>query len=203
MLSILTTTPLRFGWGDAIGISGVATDPCERSRGLGKALIERVLAAAEEAREAPAALFARDPRLYERCGFETADLVVQGPLVCSPDEPLERLSDDEVHAIYARWAAIAPDRLVRDPQRWRYWQWRLRHCEPHGEGYICLESGLTREAIVEPGLPAWPVPPQTEWIGLRMLTDALQVPLATRTEGMALMTYRFPSPPVMFMTDQF
>ena len=43
MLSILTTTPLQFGFGKAFGIAGVATEESARGRGLGGQILGRVL----------------------------------------------------------------------------------------------------------------------------------------------------------------
>ncbi|PNA17660.1 hypothetical protein C1X78_26005, partial [Pseudomonas sp. MPR-R1B] len=75
MVSVLTTTPLLFGWGPAIGIAGVATAVNRRREGHAGRLIEQVLRAAARDGEGPALLLAKDVALYERLGFEPIDRV--------------------------------------------------------------------------------------------------------------------------------
>lgn len=204
MASILTTTPLTFGWGRAIGIAGVGTRKGYERQGLGQALVEAVLDQAQRDGEGPAILFAHDVRLYERCGFRLIDRVIRGQLVvdASVDHP-DELPCEEVRPIYDAWSEQHPSRLRRDESRWRFWNWGLRCCEPVRGGYLCVEPSLVREAVIEPGLPAWPVVPGTEWVGLQSLATDLGVPLASSTEHLLLMGRGFPEPPLMFMTDQF
>ena len=70
IVTILTTTPLKFGWGDALGISGVATAPQGRNRGLAGSLLNFVLEQAKVRSFDVCFLFARQETLYERCGFQ-------------------------------------------------------------------------------------------------------------------------------------
>ncbi|MFQ3677072.1 MAG: GNAT family N-acetyltransferase, partial [Fimbriimonadaceae bacterium] len=81
MVSILTTVPLSFGWGDAIGIAGVATAPPERGKGRAGALVRFVVQNAFDLGCRSAYLFARQTAVYERVGFEVIDRVVRAPLI--------------------------------------------------------------------------------------------------------------------------
>lgn len=204
MASVLTTSPLQFGWGRAVGIAGVATDPAHRRKGLASLLLERVLQAAEEAGEGPAMLFAHEHTLYSRLGFELVDEVVRGPLLCSaPPEPGRVLSNSEALRLYDRWSSQSPDRLVRDEAGVRRWSWSHRHCEEVGGGYVCVEPGMVREAWL-PGSPSrWPFPQGTEWVGLSGVAASDDVPVRSRSRELLVMARGFPSPPQMFMTDQF
>ncbi|MCW5940052.1 MAG: GNAT family N-acetyltransferase [Fimbriimonadaceae bacterium] len=202
--SILTTTGLEFGWGRAIGIAGVATDPVHRGRSLARHLIEEVLQAAEAAGEGPAILFAQNRDLYLRCGFEEVDEVVRGPIEADLDsEPGEPIGLEEVRQLYARWAAESPERLVRTQARWEYWVWSYRPAERFGPGYICVEPSLVREAVPLHHSDRWPVSPGTEWVGLRRVIKALSVPVGPTSHELVLMGRGLPGPVQMFMTDQF
>jgi GNAT superfamily N-acetyltransferase len=203
MRAILTTTGLRFGWGRAIGIAGVCTDPAHQGKGLAGRLLEHVLADAEAVGEGPALLFAHRTELYARHGFTVLDEVVRGRVKSRGAPPSEPVPDDRVRAAYEAWAAADPDRLVRDPGRWRYWSWTLRLCEPFGDGYLCAEPQLLREAVPGKGAEAWPVPSGTEWYGLRSVTEALDVPVSSPRPELLLMGRGVTGRPQMFMTDQF
>lgn len=204
MASILTTTPLRFGWGNAIGIAGVATHPERQTSGHAQRLIEHVLDVAVSRNEAPAVLFAHRSTLYERCGFVELDRVVRGDIRSTGDVVTQPSLDlRDVQTIYNRWSAESDNRLVRDARRWSYWQWVYRTCEPSGRGYVCHEPKLCREAVFPEHETAWPVQPGTEWIGLRSVTRAVGVPLATERDELILMGRGLTRIPELFMTDQF
>ncbi len=202
--SILTTTPLVFGWGRACGIAGVATRPAARNRGLSSKLLEAALEHADAQGERACLLFARDERLYAKAGFEVIDFVVKGEVRSSRtffDE--EPLGEATVRRVYDQWASMSPNRLKRDDQRWKFWQWSMRICEPYDSGYLCLEVAQIREAILMSKQAAWPVSPGTEWMGLKTVTEEIGVPLITCSQEMMLMGYRVPSSVQMFLTDQF
>lgn len=204
LVTILTTVPLTFGWGRAIGIAGVATLPEFRGQGLAEAMLRTVLAQAETDGEGPALLFAHETTVYRRVGFELMDTVVRGTLIGSDLAPAQPFSGQQVREMYAAWSAQDPDRLVRDARRWQYWEWFTRTCEAVGPGYLCLEPPLVREALGIPtGLSAWPVPAGTDWLGLKSMTDQLGVPLLHQKQELMLMARGFSRPPQMFMTDQF
>ncbi len=201
--SILTTTPLLFGWGKAVGIAGVATKPKFRRNGYAEELISETLRHGLLKQENAALLFATKKHLYERCGFKVIDEVVRGFLRESvPEQIPEPLSVPKVQAIYNAWASQDPHRLIRDDQRWTAWNWMHRVCEPFGDGYLCLEANLLREAIVTENSP-WPVNLGTEWIGLRNMTRDLRVPIGATRQETWLLGKGFDQPPQMFLTDQF
>lgn len=204
LISILTTTPLKFGWGCGVGIAGVATRDAWRGRGLAEDLLNTVLEHGRLAGEAPAMLFARDARLYERLGFAVTDIVIKGEVVSEgivPESTVMPLA--EVQAAYSAWSAADPARLVRDGRRWELWTWSMKHCEPRQGGYVCVEPALLREAILPPGLEKWPVHPGTVYFGTESLAQVMGVPLTHRRQDLLVMTRGFPSQPQMFMTDQF
>lgn len=204
MAAVLTTSPLRFGWGRAIGVAGVATDPAYRRRGLASRLLEAVLGRAEEAGEGAAMLFAHDTSLYRRLGFELVDEVVRGPLHCAPPPgPGRSLDTEEALAMYARWASASPSRLVRDGTGVLRWSWSHRQCEALGGGYACIEPGQVREAWFPERLARWPFPPGTEWVGLSGVAASDEVPVRSRARELYVMARGFQDPPQMFMTDQF
>ncbi|MER3495902.1 MAG: hypothetical protein C4320_03305, partial [Armatimonadota bacterium] len=125
MVSCLTTRPLEFGWGRAVGIAGVATLPERQREGRAGQLMERVLRENERAGEGPALLFAHRTELYEKLGFERLDRVVRATVRrTTADAPPAAVS--AVKARYDAWAARSPERLRRDDRRWAYWQWRSR-----------------------------------------------------------------------------
>ncbi len=205
MKSILTTTPLDFGWGRAIGIAGVGTDDSARGKGYAETLLREVLSQSEQSGEGPAILFAHKTVLYERVGFEVLDHVVKGAIRVSDPRPWgQGLPLAEVQSRYAEWASQDEARLRRDERRWRYWQFVYRECLDMGRrGYIGCEASLCREAIVEEATHAWPVHHGTEWYGLRSMAKVVGVPLLEEKEELILMGRHFPSLPQMFMSDQF
>ncbi len=204
MVSILTTTPLLFGDGKAIGIAGVATVPEARGRGLAEKLLREVVAMAQAAGEGEVMLFAKQTSVYERCGFEVIDTVVKGPIASlgAPDDP-EDMGYDDVERAYTAWSLQHHRRLRRDAPRWNLWTYNLKVCEPIGEGYFCFEGTMIREALVGTNHVAWPVPPGTEWYGLANMTEQLGIPGNFQFADLYLMAIGSPGPPQMFMTDQF
>ncbi|HEY0866868.1 MAG TPA: GNAT family N-acetyltransferase [Fimbriimonas sp.] len=203
MVSILTTTPLEFGWGRAIGIAGVATHPKRRSEGYATTLMRRVLKEHEKRGEGRALLFARDARVYDRIGFETLDRVLRGPVRLRPEEAADTVEPADVKALYNEWAKGHPDRLRRDELRWQYWNWHYRTCTYFQGGYLCHEVGSLREAIFETPQEALPLPTGTEWFGTAFMTDQLGIPVHDAKVELYLMGYNVPGLPQMFMTDQF
>lgn len=204
MVSILTTVGLEFGWGKAIGIAGVATRKDVQRRGYAARLLDQVLTCAASAGETGALLFAKNPSLYSKCGFEVRDEVLRGPIQTSPErEPFELLEFNDVQERYNRWSLQDPNRLVRDDRRWGYWRWNLRVCTAVGDGYICTEAGVVREIVADKPIRDWSLPAGTEWLGLRSMADRLAVPLRGAQHDLHLMVRNVPGQPQMFMTDQF
>jgi len=203
IVSILTTTPLDFGWGKAIGIAGVATAIDRRGEGLGQKLLEHVLDASNRAGEGPALLFAHETELYRRVGFEHIDDVVRGQVAVEPVDWPAPLEFDQVRVAYDAWAKADSERLIRDDQRWRFWNWVLRTCEPVGEGYICIEPNVVREVVGIGHRECWPGTGRLDWVGLRSMSEHLQVPVSNPKPELMLMARGFRNPPQMFMTDQF
>jgi predicted acetyltransferase len=204
MLSILTTTPLQFGFGSTIGIAGVATHPRARHKGLAKELLTEVLRHAKESQEGSCLLFARDTRLYEQIGFCSLDTVIRGKIRSTPKmQDLEPASIEQILSTYTAWADAHPLRLKRDSKRWRFWFFLRKTCLSHQNGYLCFERNTIREALLDPQLSYWPLGPQFEWVGLKHLTQELNVPVVNPTVEMTLMGYEFSNHPQMFMTDQF
>jgi GNAT superfamily N-acetyltransferase len=204
MLSILTTVPLEFGWGKAIGIAGVATAKNWQRQGYAGQLLLRVLRESADVGEGKVLLFARDTRLYRRLGFEVLDDVVRGTIDAEAEQevPLS-LEFERVRDLYDSWAAGDQNRLRRDEVRWNYWRWNLRICTPFERGYMCFEGGVVREVVL-PGPPSrWELPPETEWLGLSTMADRLRVPLKSSTVDLHLMGFHVPALPQFFMTDQF
>jgi len=202
MVSILTTTPLEFGWGRAVGIAGVATRESKRGEGFASRLLQRVLRDSERAGEAPTLLFAQDRKLYERNGFEPLVEIVRGVVRGEPqeDDPGELLDPEEVEARYAAWANESPDRLRRDAQRWGFWRWNYRLASEITGGYLCYEPSVVREAIGT-GAPA--ALAGVEWFGSTLVADELGLEFSRATIELTLMGHRVPGVPQMFMTDQF
>jgi len=201
--SILTMTPLRFGFGPAQGISGVATLPEFRHQGNGHTLLRASMEANEAQGCSVFMLFAHRLDLYAEMGFAHLDDVIRAPLVTTRYEVLEFASTVRVKDHYDRWANARPDRLIRDETRWDFWKWTPRCCEEFAGGYLCSEASLVREAVVpEPAL-AWPVPPGAEWLGLRSVTEAENVPIGPSRHDLYYMVRGIDTPPQMFMTDQF
>jgi GNAT superfamily N-acetyltransferase len=208
MISILTTTPLQFGWGKAYGIAGVATKLDRRGEGHASKLLERVHRESARWGETGALLFAKDVSLYGRNGFESIDAAVRGRVVgdLAPESPPQAapLENDSIEEIYNRWAEEHPDRLRRDRRRWNYWHWNYRICGPFDGGYLCEEPSLLREAIFGSSHPSLPVHAMTEWYGTTFMADLLNIPFIGKPQiDFFLMGRNIPSIPQMFMTDQF
>lgn len=203
MCSILTTTGLTFGWGRCIGIAGVATRSGSQGRGHAQRLLEAVLEQAEAEGEGPAMLFAHRQTLYRRLGFEVADEVIRAGIHGKRSDDDGMLSTPEVQNLYSQWSERSPDWLVRTPDRWRYWGLSCRTCQPFLGGYACFEPGIVREAVVNDPQDRWPVPPGSEWYGLREVTKTCRVPIKRASVELLFMTRNVPGRPQMFMTDQF
>lgn len=204
LITILTTTPLEFGWGRAFGIAGVATRRDHRNQGYASTLLREVTRASGEAGETGALLFARVSSVYEKNGFRVLDEVVRSGLRLRPGEDTgESIETDLVRRLYDAWSLGHPDRLRRNLQRWTYWNWHYRLCAPYREGYLCSEPGVLREAIYTPGADALPLAAATEWFGLRSMAQLLQLPVTDARPELILMGRGFERPPQMFMTDQF
>lgn len=201
MVTILTTVPLSFGWGEAIGIAGVATRLQDRGRGMAGCLIEHVTKA-----EQPTAtfLFAKDPSLYRRLGFEVVGEVIRANFDVNgaPVSDTEFLSLDEVRATYNGWAKESLNRLIRDERRWQYWSWNLRSAAPLGDGYVCVEHETVRE-VIPIGQVDWASLSTSEFFGLRNVAISLDLPLMNIRWESHLMALGASESPELFLTDQF
>jgi GNAT superfamily N-acetyltransferase len=203
-ISILTTVPLRFGWGQAIGIAGVATNPRFQGQGYGQRLLEKVLEDATQNGEGTALLFAREQGLYARAGFVLLDEIVRGEIKDSVDDVTGPILEfDDVRGMYNRWSEADPNRLRRDDQRWRYWRWTLRMCAPIGDGYACLEGNIVRECVTNERPDKWEVGKGAEWFGTTTMARQLGLNLKKPEFDLYFMGYNTPAMPQMFMTDQF
>ncbi|RYG40986.1 GNAT family N-acetyltransferase [bacterium] len=203
MVSVLTTTPLEFGWGRAVGVAGVCTDPDRQREGFAGRLLERVIRESERRGEGAMLLFAQRLDLYESVGFEPIDRVIRAPLNLVLEDRFQAMDWTEARAVYDAWSQAAPDRLRRDNRRWKYWEWHYRTARRVGAGYVCEENGTLREGLwhrTEVGLP---LPTGTEWFGLTATADLLGLTFDRAVEESILMGRNFPGVPVMFMTDQF
>jgi len=205
IVSILSTTPLTFGWGQAIGIAGVATRPNFRKKGYASELLGEVLAQSKREDEGAAYLFATRPEVYQKNGFLVLDKTMSGqintPLIGKllPSVPLSYIK-----AAYSKWSGAHPNRLKRDERRWRLWQWNLKFSSEFQGGYFCMEGSTIREAVItSPLSTAWPVPSATEWMGLQSLTEQIGVPISGSKTDLFLMGKGTEEVPQMFLTDQF
>lgn len=205
ILSILTTTPLNFGWGRAMGIAGVATRKDRQGEGLASHLLQKVLTDGEKRGETGSLLFARTVELYEKNGFEAIDRVVRGKIECVDRLDNRVLETEEVELIYDAWSVLHDDRLRRDAARWRYWKWNYRVAAEFGDGYVCHESGTLREALFNPAVAPGPLPlpEQTEWLGTTFMADQLGLTIQEPVVDLYLMGRNIPGIPQLFMTDQF
>lgn len=203
MVSILTTTPLTFGWGKAIGVAGVATDPDRQREGHATRLLQRVFRESERRGEGPALLFARETELYAANGFEALDRVIRAPLLVCPENDSAPVGAPYIRERYTAWSEAHPDRLRRDDQRWSYWSWHYRIASEFSNGYICHEPGVLREAIFDGTHPAMPLPADTDFLGTTLLADTLELPLGEPVIDLYLMGRNTPGIPQLFMTDQF
>ncbi len=204
MISILTTVPLEFGWGRAIGIAGVATREDRQGEGLASELLRQVLSASEEIGESAAFLFAKQTTVYERCGFRLIDNVVRAPIRVEGDAyDVDPLPFEDVIRLYENWSHAHPNRLRRDERRWNYWKWNFKACTPFLDGYFCPEGSLVRECLTHGLLQGWPVVKGTYYLGLASMAVQMGVPIGTPTTELLLMGRNAPAVPQMFMTDQF
>ncbi len=203
IVTLLTTTPLIFGWGRAIGIAGVATIASRQREGLAGQLIERVCREAERAGEGAVLLFAADTRLYQAQGFEALDRVIRADIARHKGVESRELTKVEVRSVYDGWSEQHPDRLRRDAQRWEYWGWQYRLAHSYQDGYLCFETDVLREAVFSTPRTTLPLPDLTQWYGTSLVTDVLDLPVDNIKVEMYLMGRNVPGVPQMFMTDQF
>jgi len=204
MVSILTTSPLEFGWGRAFGIAGVATSVERQGEGHASKLLQKVIKESERRGEGGALLFARDLRFYEKNGFEALDRVIRAPVKTEMEDELPDCYEfDVVQAKYDAWSQAHPDRLRRDERRWNYWKWHYRICTPFQSGYLCFEPNLLREHLFEAPVDSLPLPPGTDWFGTTFMADQFEIPLENPEVDLYLMGQNIPGIPQMFMTDQF
>jgi len=152
-----------------------------------------------------ALLFAREPGLYEKNGFESLDRVVRAPMrLTDEDEMSETLDYEVIEHLYDLWSAGHSDRLRRDKKRWEYWRWHYRICTAYQDGYLSIEPGVLREPLYSHPVDRLPLPVGTEWFGTTFMADLFEVPLeGTATVELYLMGRNVPGVPQMFMTDQF
>ncbi len=204
MVSVLTTTPLLFGWGPAVGIAGVATNSRCARQGYGGRLLHEVLDRCRADGEEAAVLFAANPTLYERAGFQTVDHVLRADLPSHESwEYQSPMSTNEVRNIYTHWAEQDLNRLRRDERRWALWNWNFRVCSSYSDGYLASEPGALREAIFTGQPEPLPLPSGAEWFGQSLVSNLLELPLENTRKELHLMTRNCSGVPVMFMTDQF
>jgi predicted N-acetyltransferase YhbS len=204
IVSILTTVPLEFGWGRAVGIAGVATALERQGEGLAGSLLSQVVAASAGAGEAAVMLFAKDTRLYERAGFQLIDQVLRGPIVAETEREVPMAIEfDQVRTLYDQWSRADDNRLRRGDLRWKYWKWNLRVCTPVNDGYLCFEGGVIREVVMSGPLTHWELPLNSEWLGLGSMADRLGLRVLSPATDLHLMGLNVPSQPQFFMTDQF
>ncbi|MFZ4509194.1 MAG: GNAT family N-acetyltransferase [Fimbriimonas sp.] len=204
MVAACTTTPLVFGWGKAVGIAGVATRKSRQNEGHATKLLAKVLRESERREDGPALLLAKQTGLYDRLGFELLDRVIAAPLAVDPAEPEEpMLNDAQVQAIYNNWAEQDPNRLRRNDARWEYWKWHCRTTQAAGQGYICYEGNVLREAILPEPMAMIPLPNSTEFFGLSNVADVLELPVFVPRTELVLMGRGVPGIPQFFLTDQF
>ena len=204
LASILTTVPVEFGHGMGIGIAGVATREDRQRQGLARQLINEVVARSEENGETSAWLFARNQSLYRECGFREVDEVLHAELGGEVDnESRDLLSYPEVRRLYGQWSGRDPSRLRRDDRRWNYWKWNMRPSTPFADGYICHEGFQVRECVVETRNEPWRFLAQSVWVGLRSMSERLQLPLVNPRHEIYLMGRNAEFVPQMFLTDQF
>ena len=202
--SILTTVPLQFGDGAAIGIAGVGTLVESRGKGYGQTLVEAALESATKDGETRALLFAQSDTLYKRCGFETLDRVIRADFTeVEVDPDAEVIGFERVRELYDAWALRDPKRLQRDDRRWNFWKWNLRMCVEVPGGYVCQEGDLVREVVLDQPPPRWPIFEQAEWFGLRTMAQELRLPLKNEREDLMFMGRGFTEVPRLYMTDQF
>jgi predicted N-acetyltransferase YhbS len=204
IVSILTTVPLEFGWGNAVGIAGVATAMDRQGEGLAARLLAKVIAESAVAGESAVMLFAKDTRLYERAGFRLIDRVLRGQIVAETEREIPMaLEFERVRKLYDEWSHGNDSRLRRSELRWKYWKWNLRVCTPVNDGYLCFEGGIIREVVMGSAMREWELPLDSEWLGLETMAERLGVQVRSGSTELHLMGLNGPSQPQFFMTDQF
>jgi predicted N-acetyltransferase YhbS len=204
IVSILTTVPLEFGWGKAIGIAGVATAIGRQREGLAAKLLAQVIQVSAGSDECAVMLFAKDTRLYERAGFRPIDRVLRGPIVATTEREIPMaLEFEQVRSLYQEWSLADESRLRRGELRWKYWKWNLRVCTPVNDGYLCFEGGIIREIVMNSPVKDWELPADSEWLGLESMAAALGIAVLAPATELHLMGLNVPSQPQFFMTDQF
>lgn len=202
MASVLTTVPVHFGDGPAIGIAGVATLRAWRGQGLAGQLLDEVMRVAKSSGESRGLLFARDERLYERHGFRTLDRVISQPLPRGVSLSNQRMLDmEEVKKIYTSWSESDPHRLRRDERRWQFWSWNAKTAYAWPNGYVCVELARVREML--PHYQTLPISDPLEFYGLSSMARELGVPLTNPVPDTFLMGKDFDYVPRMFLSDQF
>lgn len=200
LASVLTCVPLQFGWGEAVGIASVATRPNFRSRGYATELLRSVIGQYEDRGVRAVYLFAQNPAMYYRMGFEPIDDMIRVPLPPQEADGSDMMPFEEVRRIYDAWAGGHPDRLRRDDTRWKAWRWGMRGCAPVSGGYVCIEGSQVREAIMD-GDVTWPVGQMTDWTGLGSVSRALGLSQGEKTAE--LLAFGDAPRPQLFLTDQF
>ncbi|MEM4407625.1 MAG: GNAT family N-acetyltransferase [Candidatus Caldarchaeum sp.] len=225
MIACLTTVPLEFGDGNAAGIAGVGVDPSHRGKGIASEMLHHVTQKGEEKR---LLLFAENPRLYHKVGFQILDYVISHPLPINPtNHPPKRANFKDVCATYQTWAESKPNRLRRNSKRWELWTWQMKSCfllneekkhpmpshtaerknylhateENSRIHYFCLDGERVREIL--PEFHPLPINEPTEWYGLESMAHLLKIPLSSPKRELLLMGFGFSEPPQMFMSDQF
>lgn len=199
MIACLTTVPLEFGDGTAAGIAGVGVHPNYRGKGIASELLKFV---AEKGAEKRLLLFAQDPRLYHKVGYQILDQVIATPLPFNPNAQAPKRADfNHVCAIYNAWAEAKPNRLRRTPKRWELWTWQMKSCYRLRTGYFCTDGDRIRELL--PEFQTIPSPEPLSWYGLESMAHLLKIPLTNPQRETFLMGLGFHEPPQMFMSDQF
>jgi predicted acetyltransferase len=202
MASVLTTVPVHFGDGTAIGIAGVATLRAWRGQGLAGERLDEVMSAARDSGESRGLLFARDERLYERHGFRTLDRVISQPLPRGDSlTDVGTIGIEEVKRIYTAWSESSPHILRRDEQRWQFWSWNAKAAYAWPNGYVCVELARVREML--PAYQTMPISDPLEFYGLSSMAREMGVPLTNPTPDTYLMGKDFDYVPRMFLSDQF
>jgi ribosomal protein S18 acetylase RimI-like enzyme len=117
-------------WGEACGIGAVFTPPAHRGRGYARAMLERLLAEAEERGDSIALLFSDiAPPLYESLGFRALEAEESVGTLRKTREPagpslrLRPLRDADLPRVRAAHAAATrrrPFAVERDPEHWRF-----------------------------------------------------------------------------------
>jgi GNAT superfamily N-acetyltransferase len=202
MASILTTVPVRFADGGAIGIAGVATLPAWRGQGFAGDLLRETLRVAEQNGEGRALLFARDNRMYEREGFVAIDEAFSTFLPRGIDVGDKRaLEQGEVIRLYDAWSRSEPRALLRDATRWDFWAWTNRSAHRLNKGYYTVETGRVKEML--PEYASLPTGESLEWYGIKSVAEYLRIPISAPRPDTVLMAKNFGFKPLIFMTDQF